>query len=313
MSQGPDRLGLSESEAVVLWAVARFGGGEELVGGLEPAAAEALAPKARALNAMGAGAREELTRGWLAEDTAGESVPGAMARISLSRQRRLIPTLGERWSSVAARAVEGERAGAGDEATAEVAARIALEPLLHGPHRLRMELVGGEGQGAFDPAWLLRQDTRGTQAALTRVGVAMTAQVVAGLGRRQQARFVGALGEREQRWMIQDLREEREVDGEVVERTREVLVRAQRDEPGWPEVFEAVGLYFVVCAASRRHGRRLRRWIQRCRPERARAIEAAWSAHARGSHPWLDAPTQRALDGLVGALDRDVFGTHGGA
>ncbi len=312
MSEGTDRLGLSESEAAVLWAAARFGGGQELMGGLEPAAAEALGPRAQALKSMGAPARGALAQAWRGEDERGEDVQGAMARVSLSRQRRLIPTLGERWSVVAARAVEGEAHPLADDGVGEVAARIALDPLLRGPHRLRMEFVGEPGSGSFDVGWLLRQDRGVTRLALVRIGVAMTARVVAPWSRRQQARFVGALEEREQRWMIDELREERVVEEEVVERAREVLVRAQRGGGAWEEIFETVGMYFVVCAASRRHGKRLRRWMQRCGSERAREVESTWTAHARGSHPWLDAPTQRALDGMSQTLRRDVFARKGG-
>jgi hypothetical protein len=255
----PDRAGLTDEEAALLWAVGRFGGGAALLAGLGEEVSQALAPRVAAVAGLEEAARAELLEGWEIEDRLIVDPGVAWAQAGDAGRATQARRLDARWQGVVAGGVRHE-GGEGPQAAPDggvrrLAMRLALAELVAERSRRRVELIGGGAE--LDPGWFGGVVAGRLTVVLMRVGVFQLVESLRAHDRRDLARLLKELPEPHRGWALADLKHARTLDPMERARVLEVFVAMSKRHERWEARTLHAGLYFVAASAGRRLASRL--------------------------------------------------------
>jgi hypothetical protein len=292
------RGGLTQAEAAMLWAAARFGGGAQLWAALGEEASAELSARHAAWAALEAEAREEAAASWVVEDRLASDAQVAWAQADEAERGAHVRRLDVRWQRVLAtglRDVGGDGPpGARDMGVRRLALRLAARELVVARSKRRAELVEGV-EGELDAGWFVRVAPGRHTLVWMRIGVFALVESFRQLERREQARLLKELPEPLRGWAVVDLRRERVVEAAERARAAELFVALSRKHERWEARALHAGLYFVAAAAGRRLGERLEALEGRMPGVYE---EAMWGYHrslVSGSRKGLSVAVRRSL------------------
>lgn len=281
------RRGCTASEAALVWAMAHFGGGDDLLARLDVDVADEVRAQLEALEALeDDDARTGQLQAWRLHDRHSGDVRVFWRQVPPSWHHAIGQRLGARWSRALQR---------GPEAAPYA---LALRPFqLHwaGPSpRLLAEPT------RFELRRVVELEPGAQHLLFELIGLYQLAEITRTAGRRHTARLLRDLDGWHREELRRFLARDRQLGDEERTRLNEVFIALSRQHGDDMGVLVLhLGLCVVAIAAGRRFGEAIRRVASRLAPVHGEALLRYWTANIDTTRRASCLATRRALDVLV--------------
>lgn len=297
------RQGTSEAEAALVWAVAKFGGSEDLFASLEPASRGAARSSWRSISALRGGEeKDNILSEWARADLHHESPEVLLASLDKTRLDYQLSRMDARWLRLARATHAGGdvlQKCVADPGARAVVAKITAAEVLVARRPARDDLTLDPELG-FDVAHLWSWSPESLERLFVRVGTLQLAESWRRLDRRQLARLLRAMKDRQmQTWVREDLAIEREADRVEITRLREVISGLSKHFTDQRELALHLGMFYVGVAAGRRHAQRIEVLARGLPTHLSNTLRGYAAQTHRSSRQDLEIPTAAAITALL--------------
>ena len=306
----PSRSSLNRSEAALLTVLLERAGDHDgdasrLLERLEASSSRALRPLLEALSELNQDELKTLNETWRVLDARGAAE--AIRERDEQSARHLSAHLDERWArALFALRAHDPAAASSSPGVLALSAEVLAADLQLEPSREDLDPAQPSGEASvegFDLASFQSWSSEEIVVFAKRLGYTLLARSLKRYDRRALARQLHALTPQARAWVLEDMKDEVEVDDALVKRADEVLIALDKRAPGDRDALMILlGLYLFAVAAGRRRADRAFELAERLTYPYAQELHGFVRQHRTSSRRGLEPHAVHAITSLLERL-----------